>query len=381
MLSPADWSLQPGIHFLNHGSFGATPRFLLEEQRRWQDRLERQPVLFHRDLPELMKTARLALAGYLGCHHDDLVYITNSTYGCNVAMAALRPLLQPGDEVLTTSHEYGACIRALHNHLEGTGAAIRTVNIPMPVPPRAQILQLLRQGITNRTRAVFISHVTSPTAVALPVEELLGELRTAGILSIVDGSHVPGHLPLNLEELGADFYTGNLHKWMCTPKGSAFFYVRRAMQDAVRPLITSWGGDGSGLKESRFVDEHEYLGTRDPSAFLTVPTALQWMDRNDWHSVVTRCKDMVQATVDALEARHGFQPMHADRADECLLMGAVLLPQHVDVVQAKEDLYNKHNVEVVVHRWLNQPILRFSVFAHTTSVDLEALLNASSTLK
>lgn len=376
MISRDDFLLRKDIHFLNHGSFGATPLVMLDECRRWQERMEQQPVLMHRELAGHMHTARVALSDYLGCATQDLVYVANSTFGTNVAAHAIGKTLQPGDEILVSDHEYGACIRAWQAHACSRGAVIVTAPIPMPVPPLQDLVDLIWQHVTDRTRVLFLSHITSPTAITLPVEELVAKAKERGIITVIDGSHVPGHIPLHLQSLGADIYTGNCHKWMCTPKGSAFLYVRRDMQDMIGPLVVSWGAQNQTLHESLFIDEHEYLGTRDPAPFLTVPFGIRWMVEHDWAQVQERARDLARWGVDQLTALPGIRPMHADRRDEHLQMGAVLLPYDVSVDDLKRTLYDTYAIEVVVHRWLDQPILRFSVHAHTTQQDLVALVDA-----
>ena len=376
MLTRDDYFLRPDIHFLNHGSFGATPRVLLDECRRWQERMEHQPVLMHRELPELMYQARIALATYLGCQAQDVVYVTNSTFGTNVAAHAIGRILGAGDEILVSDHEYGACIRAWNTHAVSRGAVIVTAHIPMPVPPIDDIADIIWAGVTERTRVLFLSHITSPTAITLPIAELVRRARQRGIITVVDGSHVPGHIPLHLDELGADIYTGNMHKWMCTPKGSAFLHVRRELQDAIGPIVVSWGPESQSLHHSSFIDEHEYLGTRDPAPFLTVPYAIEWMKANDWPAVQERARMLVRWCMDELTAIPGIRAMHADRRDEHLQMGAVLLPVGTNVDDLKRRLYDEYAIEVVVHAWRNAPIIRFSVHAHTTQRDLAALVAA-----
>lgn len=376
MLHRDDFFLRPDITFLNHGSFGATPRELLDECRRWQERMEQQPVLMHRELPQLMFEARTALASYLGCQAQDVVYVANSTFGSNVAAHALGRVLQPGDEILVTDHEYGACIRAWQRHAVDRGAVIVTAAIPMPVPAYDSLVDLVWSRVTDRTRVLFLSHITSPTAVTLPIAELIRRARERGIYTVVDGSHVPGHIALHLDELGADIYTGNCHKWMCTPKGSAFLHVRRSVQHLVGPLVVSWGPLSQSLHHSEFIDEHEYLGTRDPAPFLTVPYAIAWMQRNDWPTIQERANALVRWGIDALTQIPGIRPMHVDRADERLQMGAVILPEGTNVDDLKRKLYDEYAIEVVIHTWLETPILRFSVHAHTTQYDIAALVAA-----
>lgn len=370
----SDFLLDENVTFLNHGSFGACPRVILEEQRRWIERLERQPVLYFRELMFHMRTAREALAGYLGADASNLVYVTNSTYGVNIAAHAFGAMLKPGDEILTTDHEYGACDRAWKQYAISKGAVWNRVSIPMPAPSQADLLELIWSGVNERTRLLFISHITSPTALRMPVEELCKRARQAGIITVIDGSHIPGHIPLDLSTLQADFYTGNCHKWMCTPKGSAFMWASEQYRHVLPPLVVSWGADIPTVGDGAFVDENEFLGTRDHSPFLTLPFALEWMHRSDWHAVQRRCRELTSHTEQQLVNLAGVRSIRAEGADPLLQLGTVLLPDDVDVAAMKEWLYDQRGIEVVVHRWNNAPILRFSVHLHTSENDLQRLV-------
>ncbi len=386
MLGKKDFLLDPDVIFLNHGSFGATPRVLLDVYQEWQERLERQPVLFFREAPSLLHEARTSLASYVGCDADELVYVVNSTYGVNVGVHALQ--LEPGDEVLTTDHEYGACEHAWKFYHEDRGVRLVRQHIPIPIPSSAEVEELIWAGVTERTKVLFLSHITSPTGALLPVEGLIRRARERGILTFVDGSHVPGHVDLDLHALGVDIYTANCHKWMCTPKGSAFLYVRSGLENLIDPLVVSWGWNGYPWKgaaiDPRFAtgsyltDTHEFLGTRDLAAFLTVPSALQWMQENKWPEVQQRCRDLRAYGVRTLCTIPSVRPLMEQEADDVLQMGTVLLPS-VDVDELKERIYDEHSIEVVVHRWLDQAILRFSVHAHTEQRDIDALDRALRT--
>lgn len=376
MLSRADFQLRDDVVFLNHGSFGATPTVMLDEQRTWIDRLEAQPVLFHRELPQLMAEARHALATFLNCDADDLVFVTNSTFGTNVAAHALALSLSPGDRILTCDHEYGACIRAWNNALRGRDVTLDVVSFPVPLPSHQSVIDRVFQAVTDRTRCIFLSHITAPTALELPIAEICEEARRRNIITIIDGSHAPGQLDLNLRELNADIYTANLHKWLCLPKGCAFLFVRRELQENFPPLVTSWGIDGTGLHVSDFIDEHEYLGTRDVSAFLTTPMALLWMQSHDLSAIRRRCSSLLRQTIDRITRIPGFKSTHSDPASSRLMMGAVTLPKSWSATKLKTWLYDEHRIEIVVQEWGERGILRLSVHAYTTSDELDALVSA-----
>ncbi len=376
MLDRRDFVLREDVIFLNHGSFGACPRVILDHQRTWIDRLEQQPVLYFREIMQMMQDARTALAEYLGTRRENLVYVANATYAVTLAAQAFGQMLQDGDEILTTDHEYGACIRAWNQYAVAKGAKLVCASVPMPAPSQDALVELIWSQVTSRTRLLFISHITSPTGLRMPVEELCRRCREAGIITVIDGSHVPGHMPLDLTHLDADFYTGNCHKWMCTPKGSAFMWTSDRYRDELPPLVVSWGAQIPTVGDGAFVDENEFLGTRDHSPFLSVPFALEWMHSHNWEAVQQRCRALTCEGIDMLCAIDGIRPIREEGADPLLQLGTVLLPRNVDVMAMKTWLYDERHIEVVVHRWLDTPILRFSVHAHTSRANLELLAAA-----
>lgn len=270
------WGLDEGTVFLNHGSFGATPVRVLAAQRWWQERMERDPVEFvlHEVEPELDRV-RAVLGAFVGAHADDLALIPNATTGVNTVLANLR--FQDGDELLTTSQAYNACNNALRFTAERYGAVVTCANVPFPLQDPQQVVDAVMAAVTPRTRLFLLDHVTSPTGVVLPVETLVPLLESRGIAVLVDGAHAPGMVPLNLNELGASYYTGNCHKWLCTPKGSAFLHVRRDLQSSFRPLVISHGANATRTDRSRFRIEFDWTGTMDPTPFLVIPDALQFL--------------------------------------------------------------------------------------------------------
>ena len=263
----AEFLLDPSVTFLNHGSFGACPRAVFERYQAWQLEVERQPVHFlARRLETLLEDARATLGAYVGADPDDLVFVPNATAGINIAAWPLG--LGPGDEVLSTDLEYGALDLAWEHVCRDLGARYVRTPIPLPIASADEVAETIWAGIGPRTRVLFLSHHTSSTALTLPVKELCRRARERGIRTVIDGAHVPGHLPLNLRALDPDYYAGNCHKWLCAPKGAGFLYVRRELQPDVHPLVISWGYEGD---DPSFLSRHEKQGTRDPSAYLTVP--------------------------------------------------------------------------------------------------------------
>lgn len=370
--------LRRDVVFLNHGSFGACPRPVFEAYQRWQRELEEQPVeFFARRAKNLMRWARAALGEYLGAGPDDLVYVPNATTGLNIVARSLR--LNPGDEVLTTDHEYGALDRTWQFICGKREAVCVRAAVPLPVTSREEVVEAIWSRVTPRTRVLFVSHITPPTALILPVEDLVRRARAEGILTVIDGAHAPGQIPLALEALGADFYAGNCHKWMCAPKGSAFLYARREVQPLLEPLVVSWGWRSEKPGPSRFIDEHEYQGTRDLAAFLAVPSAIEFFREHNWDAVRQECHAVVGDARRAIEALTGLPPIsprtRSDGSPWFAQMASVFLPP-CDPEAFHQRLREEFRIEVPVWNWNGRPVLRVSVQGYNTQADVDALITA-----
>ncbi|MCB2178733.1 aminotransferase class V-fold PLP-dependent enzyme [bacterium] len=364
--------LDPDIHFLNHGSFGACPRPVFEELIAWQTRLERQPVLLlGREIAAEMRTTRHALADFVHCPEDDLVFFPNPTTAINMVVRNLH--LGPGDEVLTTDHEYGAMDRTWRFMAEKQGFRYLNHPVPLPVTTHQDFVEQFWSGVTPATRVIFLSHITSQTALIFPVAEIIRRAQQAGILTIIDGAHVPGHIPLNLAELQPDIYTGACHKWLCAPKGAAFLYASPKIQPKLEPLVVSWGYQAEHPSSSQFVDYHEWQGTKDMSAYLTVPAAIRNWQSADWQAARASSREMAQEVRRELHALTGLEMICPDGAEWLGQMAAVPLPE-VDVDAFKARLYDDYQVEVPVYRWGGRPFMRVSVQVYNTQADLDALV-------
>ena len=270
------WLLDPGVDFLNHGSFGACPSPVLEAQQQLREELERQPIRFMlRDLPGRLALARKALGSFVGADPDDLAFVSNATTGVNTVLRSLR--FEAGDELITTNQAYNACRNALTAAASRDGATLVVADVPFPVRSPAEVVEAILGRVTSRTRLVLLDHVTSPTGVVWPVKQIVGALAGPGIDTLVDGAHAPGMLPLNVEDIGAAYYSGNCHKWICAPKGAAFLHVRRDRQHRIRPLTISHGANSTRRDVSRFRLEFDWVGTQDFTPFLCVPEALRFM--------------------------------------------------------------------------------------------------------
>ena len=366
--------LDPNVVFLNHGSFGATSKPVFRAYQDWQRELERQPVEFlGRRATGLLAESRAALADYLGTQRDNLVYVTNATVGVNIVARSLQ--LGPGDEVLTTNHEYGACDRTWRFLAQKQGFSYINQPIRMPLTTREDFIEQLWQGVTAQTRVIFLSHITSPTANIFPVDAVCQLARAQGLLTLVDGAHTPGQIPLNLEEIGADFYTGNLHKWLSSPKGAGFLYARPEVQTLLEPLIVSWGWQSEMPGPSQFVDQHEWQGTRDLAAFLSVPTAIQFQKENDWDRVRDACHTLAIEAERRICALTGLPSLYS--SDTWFAqMFAARLPVETDIVALKSRLYEDFRVEVPLIEWNGHKLIRVSVQGYNTHQDIDSLLLA-----
>ena len=370
------WPLDPDVAFLNHGSFGACPSVVLRNQQELRDRMEAGPVRFlSRDLDDLLDIARASLARFVGADPDDLGFVTNATTGVNAVLRSLR--FSAGDELLTTDHAYNACRNALNFVAERFGVRVVVATVPFPLASPDEVMTAVLSKLTPRTRLAMLDHVTSPTALVLPLERVVAELSRRGIDVLVDGAHAPGMVPLDLRTLGATYYSGNCHKWICAPKGSAFLWVRRDRHADVHPVTISHGANAVRAGRSRFRLEFDWTGTCDPTAWMSVPRAIDYVGSllpGGWPAVMARNRALALEARDLVCTAAGTPPPCPDEMIGSL--AAVALPDGLpateigwrrpDPIQAR--LFDEWSIEVPVMSWPSPPkrLIRVSAQLYNT---------------
>lgn len=395
MRADLGWRLDPEVAFLNHGSFGACPEHVLAVQRDWRDRLEREPVTFlERELEGHLADARAAVGRFLGADPDGLAFVANATVGLNAVLGSLS--FDAGDELLTTDHEYNAALTTMRVAARRTGARLVIAPVPFPIRDADDALAAVLAAVTPRTRLAIISHVTSSTGLVLPVDRVVSALADRGIDTLVDGAHAPGVVPLELDRLGAAYYTGNGHKWLCGPKGSAFLWVRADRREGVHPAIVSHGANDPRTDSPRFRLEFDWTGTPDPTPSLALPAAIDWMARQvpgGWPEIMSANRDMAIRARDRIAQALGVE---APAPDAMLgAMAAVPVPGLAtddEAAALHEALFRDHRVEVPVGGWpargarprpVDQPrlvVLRVSTQRYNDEIDIERLITGLRSL-
>ena len=385
------WLIEPDLVFLNHGSFGACPKVVCEEQSRLRIEMERNPVRFlWREIEPRIDAARAELAAFLGADAEDLAFVTNATSAVNAVLRSLE--LAPGDELVTTDHGYNACNNVLAEYARRAGAKVIIARIPFPIAGPEYAAAEILAAVTPRTRLVLVDHVTSPTALVLPVAEIIRELEPRGIAVFVDGAHAPGMLPLDLGALRPSYYTGNLHKWVCAPRGAGFLFVRRERQAGLHPAVISHGYNTPREGRSRFHDEFDWQGTLDVTAWLAVPAALRFcagLVPGGWPALMEKNHDLAVSARNLLCARLGVPPPCPDAMLGC--MATLPLPDSLQdrtagdsrAVIARFDplqsrLLAEHRIEVPVVKWgtPTRRWIRISAHAHNSPGDYARLADA-----
>jgi len=335
MRTDLGWRLDPAVTFLNHGSYGACPEPVLASQRAWRDRLESEPVRFmERILPDALADARQRIGAFLGADPAGLAFVSNATSGVNTVLRSLR--FEPGDELLTNDHEYNATLNALASIAERDGARVVVAHVPLPIASAAEALAAIVDAVTPRTRLALISHITSPTALVLPIAEIVAALDARGVDTIVDAAHAPGMVPLDVDGLGAAYWTGNGHKWLCGPKGAAMLWVRADRRERIHPLVISHGANEPVDGRERFRLEFDWTGTSDPTPQLALADAIDWMGDQDpggWPAIRAANRALALAGRDRLASALGLTPIAPDEMTGS--MAALLLPGRTDEPTAR----------------------------------------------
>ena len=373
------FQLNPEITFLNHGSFGACPIPLFEDYQKWQRLLEFEPVEFvQKTSPTFLEDSKFELGKFLNCDHDDLVYVTNPSTAFNIIIKGLS--LNEGDEVLTTDHEYGAMDRTWNYYCRKKGAKYVKQEIKIPINSKEEFLDQFWNGLTANTKVIFMSHITSPTGLIFPVEEVCQKAKELGLITIIDGAHVPAHIPLDLSTLQADIYTGACHKWMLTPKGCSFLYVKKEYQNDFDPLIISWGYEAEIPGKSKYLDYHEYQGTRDISAFLTVPAALNFLKGHQWNDRSKKCKDLILANYPEACKILNTNPICPVNNEFLGQLCSIEINSN-DPMKLKDFIYEKYKIQIPIAKMDQKYFLRISIQAYNDQNDIDKLFDCLKDIK
>ncbi len=366
--------LNPDITFLNHGSFGACPKPVFDEYQNWQLKLEKDPVQFMlKTGPEELNNSRKALADYINCNEQDLVYMPNPTTALNTVIRSLD--LKEGDEILTSNQEYGALDRTWEFYCKHTGAKYIHADITLPLVSKEKYLEEFWKALTPKTKIIFFSQITSSTALIFPAKEICDKARELGLMVIVDGAHVPGHIPLDIKKMNPDVYTGANHKWLLAPKGNSFLYVKNELQDKIDPLIVSWGYDAAFPSDSQFQDYHQFNGTKDFTAYLTTPSCLQFFEENNWEEKKTICREQLKH-FSPLIAKELNSHLLAPLSDDFLGQICSIPIQTNQPYKLKDYFFDQHKIEIPIMQADKQWYMRTSYQAYNGEKEIENLLYA-----
>jgi isopenicillin-N epimerase len=375
------WGIDPTVIFLNHGSFGACPKVVLAAQQRWRSQLENEPLrFFGREWEPLLDDARRKLATFVGADVQDLVFVPNATTGVNSVLRSLE--FSPDDEILTTNHEYNACRNALDFIASRTGARVVVAKIPFPIDSPQQVIEAVIAKVSVKTKLALLDHITSQTGLIFPIQQLVKELQWRGIDTLIDGAHAPGMISLNLREIGATYYTGNCHKWLCAPKGSAFLYVQREQQLKIRPLTISHGANSPRVDKTRWQLEFDWTGTNDPTAFLCVPEAIAFMGSllpGGWTELMGRNHQLVlKARQMVCEALGVLPPCPQEMIGAMAVVPMPTIWESRDFMSVHDELFDQFGIQVQVIPWPETPrlLMRISTQIYNTLQQYEYLAMA-----
>ena len=358
--------------YLNHGSFGACPKAIFDSLIQWQRKLENDPLLHLAvDIYSYLEKSREALSNYVDCHKDDIVFSPNPSTALNTIIKSLE--LHKDDEILSTNHEYGALDRSWNFICKRTGAKYIQTNIKLPLTSKAEFTNAIISRVTNKTKVIFLSHITSSTGLIFPIEKVCAFARENNILCIIDGAHAPGHIPLSIKQLDPDIYVGACHKWMCAPKGTSFLYAKKEIQNEIDPLVISWGYEAEEPSHSKFLDYHQWQGTNDYSSYLTMPDIIKFLNKYDWKNVSKKCRD------NNLKAREMLnQFLNKEPISDNIFIGQMssIEIDCKDILALMEKLYKSFKIQVPIFKWKDKTFLRISMQAYNEMEDIDKLIFA-----
>jgi len=367
------------IH-LNHGSFGACPKPIFDSLVSWQKKLELNPVKHLAfDIYKYLENSREHLSKYINSDKDDIVFFPNPSTALNTVIKSLD--LKYGDEILTTNHEYGALDKTWNFICEKTGSKYIKQNIKLPLQSKKDFISTFVAGINEKTKIIFISHITSPTGLVFPVEDICKIAKENNIFCIIDGAHVPGHIDLDIKQLDPDIYTGACHKWMCAPKGTSFLYAKKEIQDFIDPLVISWGYDSDAptdllanmMSPSKYLSYHQWQGTQDPSSYLTIPDVINFLNQNNWKKVSKNCHRL---NIEARKMVNNCLNQRAISSDKFIGQMSSIKIRCEDTFKLQRIFYEDYKIIIPVVKWEDNTFLRFSVQAYNSMEDIDKLIFA-----
>ena len=366
------FSIDPEVTFLNHGAFGACPKEVFDSLIKFQKKTEYEPVKhLAYDIYQYLKESRSALSGYVNCHVDDIAYFPNPSTALNTLIRSLD--LKEGDQILTTNHEYGALDRTWRFISKKRGCEYIKLEVEIPFTDKKLIVDSFRRSINKNTKVIFLSHITSATALIFPVKEIIELAREHNILTIIDGAHVPAHIDLDIKKLDPDFYCGACHKWMCSPKGVAFLYVKREHQEMMEPLVVSWGYEADNPSDSQFLDYMQWQGTNDISAYLTIPDTIEFLRKHNWKEKAQHCRDLnLWAKKEICNALDTY----ATGDDQFLGQMTTIAFKLEDPLQEQIDFYTKYKIQLPFIKWNDKTFFRISLQVYNSKEDINYLIKS-----
>ena len=369
----ACFMLDPNITFLNHGSFGACPKPIFKSLIKWHRKLEREPVKHLAfDIYEHLEESRKSLGEYINCSKEDIAFFTNPSTALNTVLRSLD--LKEGDEILSTDHEYGAMDRAWNYLSKKKGIKYIKQKVNLPIESKEAFIKDFIKGVSSNTKVIFLSQITSPTALVFPVKEICDFAREKKIITIIDGAHVPGQIELDIKDMNPDFYSGACHKWMCSPKGVAFLYTKKSFQNIIEPLVISWGYEAENPSNSQFLDYLQWQGTNDMSAYLTIPDTIKFLKEKNWREISDECQDLNHWAKEEIKDKLNIKDVSSNEFTAKQMSSFFI--KFDDPVNDQIEFYKKYKIQVPFISWNNQTLFRISIQAYNTEEDIHKLIQA-----